>query len=50
LKNGTVKVIPPLDPLAIRVISPRFLSEDERIQVADMASRGAGPTTIGAAL
>ncbi|WP_291037200.1 helix-turn-helix domain-containing protein, partial [Herbiconiux sp.] len=45
-----MKFVPPLDPLAVRVISPRFLSEDERIQIADLASRGAGPTAIAAIL
>lgn len=29
---------------------PRFLSEQERIQIADLASRGHGPTAIGQAL
>jgi IS30 family transposase len=33
-KDGTVKVVPPLEPFALRPISPRFLSEDERIQIA----------------
>ncbi|WP_448257944.1 helix-turn-helix domain-containing protein [Microbacterium aurum] len=42
--------MPPLDPLAVRTISPRFLSEGERIQIADVASRGLGPTAIGHAL
>lgn len=50
LKDGTVKVVPPLEPLAARIISPRFLSEQERIQVADLASNGHGPTAIGKAL
>lgn len=49
-KDGTVKVVPPLEPLAVRPISPRFLSEDERVRIADMASRGDGPTVIGQAL
>lgn len=49
-KDGTVKFVPPLDPLAVRTISPRFLSESERIQIADLASRGLGPTAIGRAL
>lgn len=49
-KDGTVKVVPPLEPLALRPISPRFLSEDERIQIADLASKGHGPTAIAAAL
>lgn len=49
-KDGTVKVVPALDPLAVRVISPRFLSEEERVQIADLASRGFGPTAIGRTL
>lgn len=48
--NGTVRVVPPLEPSAVRPISPRFLSEEERIRIADMASRGDGPTVIGRAL
>nr|WP_239654583.1 helix-turn-helix domain-containing protein [Rhodococcus sp. AD45] len=31
-----VRTVAPLDRLAVRAISPRFLSEDERIQVADL--------------
>ncbi|WP_293785318.1 IS30 family transposase [uncultured Aeromicrobium sp.] len=46
-KDGAVKTVPPLEPLASRTISPRFLSEPERIQIADLASRGHGPTAIG---
>ena len=46
-KDGTVKFVPPLEPLAAWTISPKFLSEDERIQIADLASRGLGPTAIG---
>lgn len=49
-KDGTVKFVPPLEPLAVRTISPRFLSEAERIQIADHASRGLGPPAIGQAL
>ncbi|WP_137843749.1 IS30 family transposase [Microbacterium sp. 2FI] len=49
-KDGTVKFVPPLEPLAARTISPRFLSEAERIQIADLASRSLGPTAIGRAL
>jgi transposase, IS30 family len=48
--DGTVKVVPPLEPLAVRVISPRFLSEEERVQIADLASRGLGPTAIAQVL
>lgn len=49
-KDGTVKIVPPLEPLAVRPISHRFLSEDERVRIADMASRGDGPTVICEAL
>lgn len=45
-KGGTVKVVPPLDPLALRPVSSRFPSEEERIQIADLASNGARPTAI----
>ena len=45
-----MKFVPPLEPLALRPISSRFLSEQERVQIADMASRGAGPTEIGTAM
>lgn len=48
--DGTFKVVPPLEPLALRSISSRFLSEHERVQIADLASRGAGPTEIAAIL
>jgi IS30 family transposase len=47
LTGGTVEVVPPLEPLTVRVTSRRFLSEDEREQIADLASRGRGPTVIG---
>ena len=50
LKDGTVKLVPPLDPLSTRTLSPRFLSEQERIKIADLASQGHGPTAIGAKL
>lgn len=40
-------VVSPLEPLAVRQISPRFLSEDERVKIADLANRGLGPTAIG---
>jgi hypothetical protein len=49
-KDGTAKVVPPLEPLAVRTISLRFLSEQERIQIADLACRGHGPTAIGEVL
>lgn len=50
LKDGTVKVVPPLEPLATRQISARFLSEEERVRIADLATRGAGPTEIARVL
>jgi Helix-turn-helix domain/zinc-finger of transposase IS204/IS1001/IS1096/IS1165/Helix-turn-helix domain of transposase family ISL3 len=46
LKDGTVKVVPPLEPSSTGVISPRFLSEDERVRIADLAAEGLGPTVI----
>ena len=49
-KDGTIKVVPALEPLAVRVISSRFLSESERVHIADLASSGFGPTVIGRAL
>jgi len=45
-KDGTVKRVAPLSPLMHRELSPRFLSEAERIQIADLASQGLGPTAI----
>jgi transposase, IS30 family len=40
-RNGVlVGFVPPLDRLAVRQVSARFLSEDERIEIADL--RGAG--------
>ncbi|WP_164478190.1 helix-turn-helix domain-containing protein [Microbacterium sp. ABRD28] len=49
-KDGTVKVVSPLEPLSVRVISPRFLSEEEWYQIADLASCGMGPTAIATVL
>lgn len=49
-KDGTVKVVLPLEPLSVRVISPGFLSEEERVQIADLASSGMGPTAIATVL
>lgn len=50
LKDGSVKFVPPLEPSSTRLISPRFLSEDERVRIADLAAEGLGPTAIGAHL
>jgi len=35
-----VGFVDPLDRLAVRAISPRYLSQDERIQIADLHHRG----------
>jgi IS30 family transposase len=45
--DGTVTFVPPLEPLAVRQISPRFLPEEERVRIADLASHGLGPTAFG---
>lgn len=45
--DGTVLLVPPLEPIAVCQISPRFLSELERVKIADLASHGFGPTAIG---
>ena len=40
-RNGVeVGFVPPLDSLAVREISPRYLSQDERIQIADLRRAG----------
>jgi IS30 family transposase len=40
-RNGVVVgFVPPLDPLAVRQISPRFLSPEERIEIADLRRSG----------
>lgn len=36
-----VKVVPSLEPLALRAISPRSLSEGERVRIADLVAHGA---------
>jgi IS30 family transposase len=47
-KDSAVKVVPQPWPLSLRPISSRFLFEEERILIADLASRGARPTEIAA--
>lgn len=47
VSSDQVLVVPPLEPLAVRQISARFLSEDERVWIFDLAGRGLGPTAIG---
>jgi transposase, IS30 family len=39
-KDGTVRFVPPLDPLTTKTISPRFLSEAERVEIADRRHAG----------
>jgi IS30 family transposase len=50
-KDGTVRrFVAPLNPLASKTISPRFLSEDERIEIADRRRAGETIRAIAAAL
>jgi IS30 family transposase len=47
-RNGVeVGFIPPLDPLAVRQISPRYLSQDERVEIADLRRVGLSVRAIG---
>lgn len=47
-RNGVeVGFIPPLDPLEVRHISPRYLSQDERIEIADLRRAGLSMRAIG---
>lgn len=39
-KGGIVGWVPPLDHLAVRQVSARFLSQDERIQIAELVLAG----------
>ncbi|WP_234802307.1 helix-turn-helix domain-containing protein, partial [Mycolicibacterium fortuitum] len=40
-RNGVeVGFVPPLDRLAVRQIGPRYLSEEERIEIADLGRSG----------
>jgi IS30 family transposase len=39
-KGQVVGFVEPLDRLAVRAISPRYLSQDERIQIADLHQQG----------
>lgn len=49
-KDGTVRFVPPLDPLTITMISSRFLSEAERIEIADRHQTGETVRAIAAAI
>lgn len=47
-RNGSVVgVVAPLDRLEVREISSRFLSEDERIEIADLRQAGVSMREIG---
>ena len=50
LKDGTVRFVPPLDPLTTKAISPRFLSEVERVEIADRHHAGETVCAIAAAI
>jgi IS30 family transposase len=50
LKDGTVRFVPPLDPLTTKEISPRFLSEAERVEIADRRRAGETMQTIADAI
>lgn len=40
LKGGIVKFVEPLDHLQVRSISPRYLSQEERLRIADLHQQG----------
>lgn len=50
LKDGTVHFVPPLNPLTTKTISPRFLSEAERVEIADRHHAGESIRAIAAAI
>lgn len=39
-RGQVVGFVPPLDRLAVRTINTRYLSQDERIQIADLHLQG----------
>jgi len=45
-----VGFVPPLDPLTVSPISPRFLSQQERLEIADLRRAGLGVRAIAAKL
>lgn len=49
-KGQVVGFVPPLDRLLVRRISARFLSQDERIEIADLRRAGLGVRQIAARL
>ena len=46
LKGGMVKFVEPLDHLQVRAISPRYLSQEERLSIADLHQSGLGVRSI----
>jgi len=51
IRNGVqVGFVPPLDRLQVRQIGARYLSQDERIRIADMRKAGLGVRQIAARL
>lgn len=46
LKDGRVKHKPPIDRIMVREISPRYLSESERIRIADLLAQGVSASQI----
>ena len=50
LKDGTVRFVPPLDPLTTKAISPRPLLEAERVEIADLQHAGETVRAIAAAI
>ncbi|PJI94828.1 IS30 family transposase [Luteimicrobium subarcticum] len=47
-KGKVVGFVPPLDPLVVREISGRFLTQDERIEIADLRRAGLSIRAVGA--
>ena len=50
LKDGRVKRLEPLDRIIARKISPRYLSEAERIRIADLLAQGVSTSQIACKL
>jgi IS30 family transposase len=51
IRNGVqVRFVPPLDRLQLRQISARYLSQEERIRIADLQKAGLGVRQIAARL
>lgn len=48
--TGKVRFYPPIDEVRVSTISPRYLSEDERVRIADLLKTGATIRRIAAEL